>query len=95
MGKKSSKGQEEGTPPLRRLAVGLIAGYLAAVISFYFLAGEQLHLRQSRDNFVLPSADSGTVELAAGSVVEQRFFTEIQRLEQSDIQWGTLSLIHI
>lgn len=89
MGKKSSKGQEEGTPPLRRLALGLIAGYLAAVISFYFLAGEQLHLRQSRDNFVLPSADSGTVELAAGSVVEQRFFTEIQRLEQIDIQWGT------
>lgn len=74
---------------LRRLALGLVLAYAAAIILFYFLAGEQLHLRQSRGNVVLPAADSGTVELAAGSIVEQRFFTEIQRLERIDIQWGT------
>lgn len=73
---------------LRRLAAGLVLVYVAAVVLFYFLAGEQLHLRQSRGNVALPAADSGTVELAAGSVVEQRFFTEIQRLERIDIQWG-------
>ena len=67
----------------------LLLGYLAAIILFYFLAGEQLHLRQSRDNQSLPAADSGTVELAAGNIVEQYFVTEIQRLEQIDIQWGT------
>ena len=72
-----------------RLSIVLLAGYLIAIILFYFLAGERLHLRQSRDNQSLPVADSGTVELAVGSVVEQYFVTEIQRLGQIDIQWGT------
>ncbi len=91
MGNKTDKVQDKETnmPLLRRLALVLAIGYIAAVILFYFLAGEQLHLRQSRDNLELPTADSGTVELVSGSVVEQRFTTEIQRLEQIDIQWGT------
>ena len=91
MGKKTDKVQDKETnmPLLRRLALVLVIGYIAAVILFYFLAGEQLHLRQSQDNLELPAADSGTVELVSGSVVEQRFTTEIQRLEQIDIQWGT------
>ena len=52
MGKKTSEAQdrETHTPLLRRLALILVVGYIAAVILFYFLAGEQLHLRQSRDN---------------------------------------------
>ena len=91
MGNKTDKVQDKETnmPLLRRLALVLAIGYIAAVILFYFLAGEQLHLRQSRDNLELPTADSGTVELVSGSVVEQRFTTEIQRLEQINIQWGT------
>ena len=93
MEKNTSKAQgqdkETHTSLLRRLALILVFGYVAAVVLFYFLAGEQLHLRQSRGNYELPAADSGTVELVAGSVVEQRFTTEIQRLERIDIQWGT------
>ena len=76
-------------PVFWQLAKILLLGYLIAIILFYFLAGEQLHLRQSRGNQSLPMADRGTVELAAGNVVEQYFITEIQRLEQIDIQWGT------
>lgn len=89
--KKTSTVQDKKghTALLRRLALILVVGYIAAVVLFYFLAGEQLHLRQSRGNLELPVADSGTVELVSGSVVEQRFTTEIQRLEQVDIQWGT------
>lgn len=88
--KHSNVQDKEGyTALLRRLALILVIGYTAAVVLFYFLAGEQLHLRQSRDNLELPVADSGTVELVSGSVVEQRFSTEIQRLERIDIQWGT------
>ena len=74
---------------LRRVACVLLLGYAAAIILFYFLAGEQLHLRESRGNIPLFPADSGTVELVAGSAVEQQFYTEIQRLEQVNIQWGT------
>lgn len=88
--KHSNVQDKEGyTALLRRLALILVIGYAAAVILFYFLAGEQLHLRRSRDNLELPTADSGTVELFSGNIVEQRFTTEIQRLEQIDIQWGT------
>lgn len=89
--KKYANAQEKksDTALLRRLALILVIGYAAAVVLFYFLAGEQLHLRQSRGNLELPAADSGTVELSSGSVVEQRFTTEIQRLERIDIQWGT------
>ena len=33
---------------LRRMAVFLFVGYLTAVVLFYFLAGEQLHLREQK-----------------------------------------------
>ena len=58
---------------LRLWAAVLIAAYGAAVLLFYWLAGEQLHLRASRSNRDLPQADSGTVELTAGCTVEQYF----------------------
>lgn len=82
--------QKEGsaTTSLRRLAIGVVLAYMAAVILFYFLAGEQLHLRQSRGNLPMPAADSGTVELAQGAVVEQAFTAEIQRLQTVSVQWG-------
>lgn len=74
---------------LRRLTVILLFGYVIAIVIFYFLAGEQLHLRASRGNLELLPAESGTIELAAGNIVEQQFNVEIQRLEQIDVQWGT------
>lgn len=74
---------------LRRLAAVLVFGYVLFVLLFYFLAGEQLHLRESRGNLSLPAAESGTVELAAGNVVEQIFTAKIQRLERVSVQWGT------
>lgn len=74
---------------VRKLTLILIAGYVFLVAAFYFLAGEQLHLRQSRGEVPMPTADSGTVELVAGSVVEQVFSAKIQRLERLEVQWGT------
>ncbi|MCI8477286.1 MAG: ABC transporter permease [Oscillospiraceae bacterium] len=79
----------DGAPIVCRLAAAVLLGYALLIVLFYFLSGEQLHLRQSRGEITLPVAESGTVELTAGSVVEQRFTTEIQRLEQIDVQWGT------
>ncbi|WP_312612941.1 ABC transporter permease [Oscillibacter sp.] len=63
--------------------------YLFLVVSFYFLAGEQLHFRESRGNYALPVADSGTVELTQGAVVTQDFAVKIQRLQTVSVQWGT------
>lgn len=90
---KANKHAKQGTQPyapmFRRMTLVLVIGYITATILFYFLAGEQLHLRESRGDLELPIADSGTVELVAGSVVEQQFTTEIQRLEEVSVQWGT------
>ena len=87
--KKTDRRTTTSNRPLRRLAATFVIGYLVFVVLFYFLAGEQLHLRDSRGNIALPIADSGTVEMAAGIVVEQTFTVEIQRLETIGVQWGT------
>ena len=87
--KKTDRRTTTSNRPLRRLAATFVIGYLVFVVLFYFLAGEQLHLRDSRGNIALPIADSGTVELAAGILVEQTFTVEIQRLETIGVQWGT------
>ena len=55
-----------------------------------FLAGDQLHLRQSRGNLDMPEAESGTVELVQGAVVEQKFSCEIQRLQRGKRTMGRL-----
>ncbi len=63
--------------------------YFLAALSFYALAGEQLHLRTSRGNLTMPVADMGAAELVSGTVIEQIFTTEIHRLEEVSVQWGT------
>jgi len=47
----------------RRLAACLVLGYLALVVLFYFLAGDQLRYRDSRGNMALPAAEAGTVTM--------------------------------
>ena len=74
---------------LCRLAAAALLAYTIFIILFYLLTGEQLHLRQSRGDLELPLSDSGTVELVAGSTVEQSFSMTIQRLERVEVQWGT------
>lgn len=71
--------KDAGTPEintgrhLKRYAALILVFYVLLTAGFYFLAGDQLHLRQSRGNLELPVAEAGTVELCVGSVVELRF----------------------
>ena len=74
---------------LKKIFAICFAVYLLLTVAFYFLAGEQLHLRESRGNLAMPVADMGAVELVQGAVVEQTFSAEIQRLESVSVQWGT------
>ena len=73
---------------VRRIAAASVLAYLALTVLFYVLAGEQLHLRESRGTVELPAAGRGTVELTAGHAVEQTFCVSIQRLESVEVQWG-------
>lgn len=73
---------------VRRIAAASVLAYLALTVLFYVLAGEQLHLRESRGTVELSAAGRGTVELTAGHEVEQTFCVSIQRLESVEVQWG-------
>ena len=73
---------------MQKVAISVLVVYILLIVAFYFLTGEQLHFRDSRGNLELPPAESGTIELVQGSVVEQTFTVEIQRLESVSVQWG-------
>lgn len=72
-----------------RILLSIVAIYVFLVVLLYFLMGDQLHLRASRGNMEMPAAESGTVELCQGAVVEQNFTVKIQRLKSVSVQWGT------
>ncbi len=73
---------------VRRLTAVILAVYVLLVVSFYFLAGDQLRYRSSRGNLMMPAADRAAVELSEGSVVEQVFFARIDRIYSVSVQWG-------
>ena len=63
--------------------------YALLVISFYFLAGKELHIRDSRGDLDLPVAETAAGELAQGVVIEQVFQADIQRFQTVSVQWTT------
>lgn len=83
------QGQRNGDVNVSKFCIGLFALYWALIVAFFFLAGDQLHLRQSRGELSALAPETGAVELARGSVVEQRFTVKIQRLQTVSVQWGT------
>ncbi len=76
------------TLKIGKICLSAVAVYIVLAIAFYFLAGYQLHFRNSRGNFKMPTEEVGTVELARGSVVEQRFTVKIQRLQSISVRWS-------
>ena len=63
------KGQSDGDINISKFCVGIFVIYWALIFTFFFLAGDQLHLRASRGNLAMSTAESGTVELVQGAVV--------------------------
>lgn len=74
---------------LKRILIGCVAVYIGLVIAFYFLAGEELRIRDSRGDIAMLTANDATVELSQGSTVEQSFISNIQILDGISIQWGS------
>ena len=72
-----------------KVSAAVLVVYAILISLFYFLAGDQLHYRNSRGNVDMLPAESGTIELVQGAVVEQVFMVHIQRLESVSVQWGT------
>lgn len=74
---------------IKKFSILLVICYFFLAVIFYYLAGYQLHYRQSRGSLDMPTAEAGTVELVQGVTVEQTFSVKIQRLQSISIQWGT------
>ena len=83
---KSSNSKSKHTAV--KIGIIVILCYLFLSVSFYFLAGEQLHIRESRGNIEMPMAESVSTEIVSGSTVEQIFTTKIQSFESINILWG-------
>ena len=77
-----------GALNLKRIIISTLAVYIALVVSFYFLAGDQLRYRDSSGNVDLLPAESGTVEMSQGAVIEQNIRLNIQRLNSVSVQFG-------
>lgn len=87
--KKHTQPMADTSIKIKKTLVLVAVAYIILDFLFYWLAGDQLHFRQSRDNFTMPMAETGTVELAQGAMVEQTFSVKIQRLQSVSVQWGT------
>ncbi|MTK13016.1 MAG: ABC transporter permease, partial [Clostridiaceae bacterium] len=73
----------------KKIAIITFICYFLFAGIFYYLAGQELHFRQSRGNINLPTATSGAIELIKGSSVEQEFVSKIQILQGISVQMGT------
>ncbi|MEG2434166.1 MAG: hypothetical protein RSB25_21245, partial [Acinetobacter sp.] len=82
------KPSERAQQSIKKLILIVMVIYFVFVVGFYFLAGDQLRLRQSRGNIPMSNAEAATVELVQGSVVEQTIVLEIQQLQSVSVQWG-------
>lgn len=79
---------------LKKVCLIVALAYIVCTIAFYFLAGEQLHYRNSRGNIEIQTANAATTELTANTVVEQQFSAKIQILEQISVQWGCFNRVN-
>lgn len=82
------------TRELKKIFSIVFVAYMVLAVAFYFLSGEQLRYRDSRGNIEMPVANAATVELTAGSVVEQQFTPKIQIFEHLSVQWGVFNRVN-
>lgn len=80
-----------GLNKFKKNAIIVLLTYFFLAITFFVLTGEQLHLRESRENIDILYPNSGTIELVEGSLVQQKFVNKIQRLKSISITWATYS----
>lgn len=72
----------------KKICCLIFMSYFFLLGTLFFLMGEQLHIRNSRGSTSATLADSATLELVRGNLVEQHFTTEIHRFQSISVQWG-------
>lgn len=86
----NQKNKSGGTAvEVKKILACVFLAYVILVFLFYWLAGDQLHIRQSRGNITMAAPEMGVAELKKGVVVEQTFSAKIMRLRSVSVLWGT------
>lgn len=92
MSKDNSRQSTGGNTPavlLKKVALIGLCVYVVLMVAFYFLAGQQLHRKDSAGNLEMLSAQSAAPELSAGTIVDQHFTVNMEQLSSVSVQWGT------
>ena len=69
---------------IRNIFIVLLSIYTIFVVSFYFLAGEQLRYKEFKDADI-PEADSITPEIVQGIEVKQNFVNKVDKINMIEI----------
>lgn len=70
---------------LKKIFIIAVTIYTALVVSFYFLAKDQLNYKTSNGNIVMPDSDSVTEEIGKDVSIAQTFTNNIDRIESISI----------
>lgn len=68
--------------------------YVILVTSFYFIAGEQLYFRDSKNTITSPIGEQATEEITSDYTVQQNFISNIDQLSGFSIQFATFARIN-
>ena len=77
------------TKKVKRIFLYILGAYVVFALAFYYLAGDQLRYRNSRENIAMLPAETAIEELRDGIIIEQSFSTRVQRIEKISVLWGT------
>lgn len=83
--------KKQTTVNLKKFCAYLAVAYIAAIFVFYFAAGEQLFIRDSKNNIQKTPGNQVTGELMEGDQVSQIFYSEMDQLESLTVQLGTFA----
>lgn len=92
--KENTKNNFKKNINIKTIAIFTICGYMVMTLLFHYLAGDSLYFRNSRGNIEVYPPTSGTIELIDGSVVEQNFTAEIQKIDKLSVILGTYGRIN-
>lgn len=74
---------------LKKIYGAVFVVFVGLLISFYFLAGDQLKYRDSRSNIYITNPNSTTSEVVRGTEINQYFINRIDRLKRIEIECTT------
>ena len=74
---------------LKKIYLAVFAVFVVLLVSFYFLAGDQLKYRDSRNNIYISDANSATEEILKDTEITQYFDNKIDRLKKIEVECTT------